>query len=906
MKDNENAATAAQSEKAFRISIGASRNSLDWRVESWTWPALTARLRQCKRTPETVAEYQEWGKISKDKSADRKDRDAATYNKARAKDVGGFVGGALKEDGPRKKDKMADRCIVALDIDKGTADTLANARGRLSAYAWFAYTTHSHTPAAPRYRLIVPLLEPVTVEEYEPLARWLANEVGINGIDGASYEINQLMYWPSAPKDGQFEHEEHEGIYFDARTVLELYYADWRDATEWPRSADEIEKNVTPRGSGSGVKMEDPRTKAGYVGAFCRVHDIHNAIRTYLGGVYEPTAKRDRYTLAGKAADGLHVLDNGLFAYAYDESSPFTHREVNAYDLVRIHLFGDDKVSGGGLSASERAMNELCEKDDAVRAEYERSKPARPSAEEVFADAAPANGNEAPAPLGGSASGQREPVAVFQLSAEDNKAANQALSLNRILKQGESIKGPRARRLLADLLQLSSDDTEDREEWSKQLSQTFADELRDIVNLPEPLRSKWDLGEVRHGVYKRYGSIELWPGELSVLCAATSHCKTAFALNLAQDFAKSNINKTFLYLAVEGDKPEILFRALNLFIDDIPTQKPGQTIKGAHFVEERRRAAIRAALSKRDRCSGYGEDFPELREKILKEVDRYEREMRPALTILHTGGTIEAIKRNLEQYIADQREKHAEIGGIFVDYIQLIESEQDDYSRHDELKTVCKALKDCAKATGVPMLIAAQLNRAALSLSLDAITTANIAEAADIERIAHDIYFVWKTSKTRTHEYFKHVTESTKLAGKKAGDHYPDLIGEKVWNYTAGERTTRLFKKVLYTSYPEVAKTGLFRELMDGYVYVEQWKARDGRADGWALYPFDGESGRIGEIDKDAMGAGVEVVMEDFGKQAAPANGNKPETPAKASSLLAKALGKTQESEDGKEDEDDE
>lgn len=888
MKNNDNSGNAAQPEKVFRISIGASRNSTAWRVESWTWAALTERLRNCKRTAETVAQYQEWGKISKQKDANGRvteEAKNATYNKARAKDVGGFVGGALSADGPRRKDLMADRCIVALDIDKGTADTLANARAKLATYAWFAYTTHSHTPEAPRYRLIVPLLEPVSVEEYEPLARWLANEVGIDGIDGASYEINQLMYWPSAPKDGVFEHEEHEGIYFDARTVLDLYYADWRDTTEWPRSADEIENKVTPRGHASGVKMEDPRTKGGYVGAFCRVHDIHNAIRMYLFDKYEPTQKRDRYTLVGASSpEGLHVRDKGLFAYAYDATSPISQRAVNAYDLVRIHLYGDDKATSGELSASERAMNELCKSDAAVMAEYERSKPARPSAAEAFADAvignAAADGEGAPPAE--SPSGQQA-VAVYQMSAEDNKAANQALGLFRALQRGETIKGARARRVLADLQQLASDESADREKWDKQLGQTFADELKDIVNLPEPLQSKWDLGEIdRFGGFRRYGCIELWPGELSVLCAATSHCKTAFLMNLAQDFVTRNFTKSFLYLAVEGDKPEILFRALNLFVDGIPTPKPGETLKGPHFLPERRKAAIRAALSGRDRCRDYGEDFPELRAAILKEVQRYGREVRPGLTILHADGTIEAIKRNLEQFIASQREKGAEIGGVFVDYIQLIESEQSDYSRHDELKTVCKALKDCAKATGVPMMIAAQLNRAALSASLDEITTANIAEAADIERIAHDIYFVWKTSKTRTAPYFSCVAKNSRTIDTKA---HPEMIGRKVWNYTAGERTERLFRRTM-DDLVEPALHGRFRELMSGYVYVEQWKARDGRADGWALFPFDGDRGQIGEIDKDAMGASFEVVMNEEYKQVAPASSVKPEAPKRVKSLL--------------------
>jgi len=42
-------------------------------------------------------------------------------------------------------------------------------------------------------------------------------------------------------------------------------------------------------------------------------------------------------------------------------------------------------------------------------------------------------------------------------------------------------------------------------------------------------------------------------------------------------------------------------------------------------------------------------------------------------------------------------------------------------------------------------------------------------------------------------------------------------------------------------------------ELKRGYLYVEQMKARDGKTEGWGLFPFDGERGYIGPIDTAAM-----------------------------------------------------
>ena len=42
-------------------------------------------------------------------------------------------------------------------------------------------------------------------------------------------------------------------------------------------------------------------------------------------------------------------------------------------------------------------------------------------------------------------------------------------------------------------------------------------------------------------------------------------------------------------------------------------------------------------------------------------------------------------------------------------------------------------------------------------------------------------------------------------------------------------------------------------ELKTGYLYIEQMKARDGKTDGWGLFPFDGEQGKIGTIDVEIM-----------------------------------------------------
>ncbi|NSW84444.1 MAG: virulence protein E, partial [Syntrophothermus sp.] len=94
---------------------------------------------------------------------------------------------------------------------------------------------------------------------------------------------------------------------------------------------------------------EEPTTKQGIVGTFCRCYSISEAISKFLPDLYSPVDDSlTRYTYAGASGyGGLVVYDKDTFAYSHHESDPCGGREVNAFDLVRIHKFGklDDRVN---------------------------------------------------------------------------------------------------------------------------------------------------------------------------------------------------------------------------------------------------------------------------------------------------------------------------------------------------------------------------------------------------------------------------------------------------------------------------------------------------------------------------------------------------------------------------------
>lgn len=298
------------------IAIGSSRFEKRWRNKSMRWSELLARFGSVTRTQESIAEYLALPKTRQDE----------------IKDVGGFVGGVLKE-GRRSASAVAHRQVITLDADFATPD-FADSLPFLLGCAWALYSTHKHTPDKPRLRLVIPASRPMTPDEYQAVARRIAADIGIEQFDDTTYAPERLMYWPSCSRDGEFVFRHADAPWLDVDAVL-ARYADWRDVSQWP-VADRFKGELKRRADKAG----DPRQKPGVIGAFCRAYDIAAAVAAFLPDTYQPTRDRNRYTYAaGSSSMGL-VIYEGVFAYSHHATDPAGGRLVNAFDLVRIHRFG--------------------------------------------------------------------------------------------------------------------------------------------------------------------------------------------------------------------------------------------------------------------------------------------------------------------------------------------------------------------------------------------------------------------------------------------------------------------------------------------------------------------------------------------------------------------------------------
>ena len=301
----------------IQISVGKSRYEKQWKNQTMMWSAFLDKVRDTYRTRETMSEYLKLTKKKQDE----------------IKDIGGFVGGQLKE-GRRLDTNVMNRTLITLDADYASPD-LWDDIDLLFGYSCCMYSTHKHRPDSPRYRLIIPLSTPVGPEQYEAIARKLAEDIGIDYFDDTTYQPSRLMYWPSTSADGEYVYHCLDGPVLDPQCVLDRY-PDWRDISFWPMSSrvQEIKKRAAK-------KQGDPLEKDGLIGAFCRTYDIRSAITTFLADVYEPCREENRYTyIKGSTAGGL-VTYNDRFAYSNHATDPCSMQLCNAFDLVRIHKFHD-------------------------------------------------------------------------------------------------------------------------------------------------------------------------------------------------------------------------------------------------------------------------------------------------------------------------------------------------------------------------------------------------------------------------------------------------------------------------------------------------------------------------------------------------------------------------------------
>ena len=326
--------------RKITISVGGSRFSTHWNTSSMPWHELVERLKTPQRTEETLEEFLRLRKREQDEK----------------KDVGGYVGGEIA--GPRRKAaNVRSRDLVTLDLDNiptGNTDDVVRRVDALGC-GYVVYSTRKHAAYAPRLRVVIPLSRTISADEYEPIARKLCYLVGMEYADPLTFEVSRLMYWPSCSCDSEYVYVVGDKALADADGLLSSY-TDWRDVMSWPQVPGHAvsQQRLVAR-------QQDPLGKPGIVGIFCRTYSIADAMLQFLPKAYEETSDPERYTYLGGSTSGGAIVYDRKFLYSHHATDPCSGKLVNAFDMVRLHLFGtlDNEAKDGTPTAKMPSYLEM-------------------------------------------------------------------------------------------------------------------------------------------------------------------------------------------------------------------------------------------------------------------------------------------------------------------------------------------------------------------------------------------------------------------------------------------------------------------------------------------------------------------------------------------------------------------
>jgi len=276
----------------------------------------------------------------------------------------GWVAGAEFNPQYRDSENFIARHFLSFDYDHITSGDVADIFKALGRYAHCAYTTFSHTDSNPRYRFWLPLSRECGYDEFQAVSRAVGSEAGIERLARESHVPSQYMFKPAVkPFEEFWSQTDTESPWVQVDEVLATY-ENWTNRASWPHRAE-----------GDGVHNEgagnDPRTKPGLVGAFCRAFTISEAIEKF-DLPYKPGSAEGRLTYTdGSRPDGAIIYDDDTKLHSHHDTDP-ARGQSNAYDLVRVHKFDDFGLTAGvglGDRPSSKAMADFSRELPEVQAQ---------------------------------------------------------------------------------------------------------------------------------------------------------------------------------------------------------------------------------------------------------------------------------------------------------------------------------------------------------------------------------------------------------------------------------------------------------------------------------------------------------------------------------------------------------
>jgi len=283
------------------------------------------------------------------------------------KKMAGWISGATFDGHWRNKKNLRDRDLMTLDIDypfDGIIEMIDAGVFPVSHFVGLWHSSRRHTPDKPRIRGFFPLSRAVTADEYVAITRHFAYLIDktMRTVDKVTFRPVQMMFLPTCSKDDRPHYYYHvqDGAGTEVLDVdafldeIEEVHGSWKDISKLPHHPDEGDSEFRQRAE----KAEDPLEKRGPVGDFCRAYpDIEVAMEKFIPGFYTPGDEHSgnpRYSYRDATSSNGAIIYEGKFLYSFHGTDPCAEQLVNAFDLIRIHLFGEEDKDKDFEKVSDR------------------------------------------------------------------------------------------------------------------------------------------------------------------------------------------------------------------------------------------------------------------------------------------------------------------------------------------------------------------------------------------------------------------------------------------------------------------------------------------------------------------------------------------------------------------------
>ena len=331
------------------------------------------------------------------------------------------------------------------------------------------------------------------------------------------------------------------------------------------------------------------------------------------------------------------------------------------------------------------------------------------------------------------------PLAYFEIVEKNHKQRLFDMQMNEVANAAQAGNTEEAKKLLKEADKHSHIGGDIQEITNYGLEEL----IRDCAKELEPIKTGYFL---LHSKRQKSFELRLPSGALTILAGGQGHGKTAMLANLAINVTKfMPPKKTILFATYEEEKKDIIKRLFNIHCGiDIYEQMNGNKNKNSEQIDDEEKRNYRMIENAFYKKQGI-EDL----KKFFKHDDIIMERLQVFSDLLKNRLRITAKEYTADELLKVIRALHEkeELGAVFVDYLQLVDDPMplgadgkqpfDRRSRQEELKTICKKLRELVKETGLPCIMAVQFNRNGVKKSTHEMDATDIGEAGDIERTAN-------------------------------------------------------------------------------------------------------------------------------------------------------------------------